>query len=132
MEPKQPMYRLGKIKSKFLILDIIFLSFFRKNGLTYLFQGCKKFRKLLKENYKAAKFMSIEALKDFEDRVSQSLLHRNKVPYKTSKVDLPLGNDNVNFVYLSGDKLYTEKDKTLYVYLIRDTTSPIATYSLSD
>ena len=81
MEAKQPMYRLGKITSKFLILDITFLSLFRKNGLTLLFQGCKKFRKLLKENYKAAKFMSIEALKDFEDRVSQSLLYRNKLHY---------------------------------------------------
>jgi hypothetical protein len=75
MEAIQPMYRLGKITNKFLILEIIFLSFSRKNGLTYLFQGYKKFRKLVKENYKAAKFMSIEALKDFEDRVSQSLLH---------------------------------------------------------
>ena len=58
MEAIQPKYRLGKITNKFLILDITFLSFFRKNGLTYLFQGCKIFRKLLKENYKAAKFMS--------------------------------------------------------------------------
>ena len=84
MEAIQPMYRLGKITNKFLILDTIFLSFFRKAGLAFLFQGCKIFRKLLKENYKAAKFMSIEAIKDFEDRVSRSLLHRYDLPCTTS------------------------------------------------
>ena len=70
MEAVQPRYRLGKINSKFLMLEIIFSSSFRKNGLTYLFQGCKIFRTLLIENYKAANFMSKEA---FEDRVSHSL-----------------------------------------------------------
>jgi len=97
MEAIQPKYHLGKITSKFLILDVIFNSFFRKNGLTYLFQGCKEFRILLKENYKAAKFMSKEALKD---RVSHSLLHRNDLSYTTPQVDLPVGG-NVHFVYLS-------------------------------
>ena len=106
MEAVQPRYRLGKITNKFLILDIIFSSFFRKNGLKYLFQGCKIFRTLLKENYEAAKFMSKEALKDFEDRVSRSLLHRNDLPCTTSQVDMP-SNDCVFFVYLSEDKLYT-------------------------
>jgi len=75
--------------------------------------------------------MSIEALKDFEDRVSHSLLNRNMLPFKTSKVDLPLGSQDVTFVYLSGDRLYTAIDKTLNVYLVSDTTSPIATYKLS-
>jgi hypothetical protein len=131
MEAIQPRYRLGKITNKFLILDIIFSSFFRKNGLTYLFQGCKIFRTLLKENFKAAKFMSKEALKDFEDRVSRSLLLRNDIHCITSQVDLP-GNSRVNFVYLSGDKLYTEADKTLYVYSLSDLTSPSATYQLGD
>jgi hypothetical protein len=51
--------------------------------------------------------MSKEALKDFEDRVSRSLLHRNGLPCTTSKVDLP-DNSYVKFVYLSEDKLYTE------------------------
>jgi hypothetical protein len=131
MEAIQPRYRLGKITNKFLILDIIFSSFFRKNGLTYLFQGCKIFRTLLKENYKAAKFMSKEALKDFEERVSRSLLHRNDLHCTTSQVDLP-DNDPVYFVYLSEDKLYTEADKTLYVYSLSDLTSPCATYPLDD
>ena len=109
MEAVQPRYRLGKITNKFLILEIIFSSFFRKNGLTYLFQGCKIFRSLLKENYKAAKFMSKEALKDFEDRVSRSLLHRNDLSCTISQVDLP-GKDYVYFVYLSEDRLYAEID----------------------
>ena len=35
-------------------------------------------------------------------------------------------------MYLSGDKLYTSVDKTLYVYLVSDINFPIATYSLSN
>jgi hypothetical protein len=33
-------------------------------------------------------------------------------------------------VHLSGDRLYTGTDKTLYVYSMSDHTSPIATYQL--
>ena len=33
-------------------------------------------------------------------------------------------------MHLSGDRLYTETDKNLYVYLMSDLTSPIATYQL--
>ena len=33
-------------------------------------------------------------------------------------------------MYLSGDKLYTAANKTLYVYLVNDISSPIGTYSL--
>ena len=33
-------------------------------------------------------------------------------------------------MYLSGDRLYTAADKTLYVYSMSDFTSPIATYPL--
>jgi hypothetical protein len=50
--------------------------------------------------------MSKEALKDFEDRVSRSLLHRLDLPCTTSQVDLS-DNGYAFFVYLSGDKLYT-------------------------
>jgi len=133
MEAIQPKYHLGKITNKFLILDIIFASFFRENGLTYLFQGCKKFRTLLKENYKAAKLMSKDALKDLEERVSHSLLHRNDLPCTISQAEIPdLESGYVSFVYLSGDKLFTAEGRNLYVYLVSDTTSPIATYSLSD
>ena len=34
------------------------------------------------------------------------------------------------FVYLWGDRLYTEADKTLFVYSFSDFTSPSATYPL--
>jgi hypothetical protein len=61
--------------------------------------------------------------------VSRSLLHRNDLACTTSQVDLP-GNDWVMFVYLSGDKLYTEANKTLYVYSLDDLTSPSATYPI--
>ena len=76
--------------------------------------------------------MSKDALKDLEERISYSLSHRNEIPCTTSQVDLPSKSDyRVFFVYLSGDKLYTASGNTLYVYLVSDTTAPIATYSLS-
>jgi hypothetical protein len=75
--------------------------------------------------------MSQETLKDFEDRVSRFLMHRKKLPCTISQVDLTTSG-LVHFVYLSGDKLYTAADSTLYVYLMSDITSPIATYSLTD
>ena len=36
----------------------------------------------------------------------------------------------VYFVYLSGERLYTEAERTLYVYSMSDHTSPIAAYRL--
>ena len=35
-------------------------------------------------------------------------------------------------MYLSGDRLYTAGDETLYVYSMSDHRSPIATYQLGD
>jgi hypothetical protein len=95
MEAIQPKYRLGKIFNKFLILDVVFYSFFRTEGLNYLFKGCNKFRKLLRENYKCAKFMSEDALD-----------HIMELPFTISQLDLA-GRFYVYFVYLGGDKLYT-------------------------
>jgi hypothetical protein len=45
-------------------------------------------------------------------------------------IDLPESTNYVAFVYLWGDRLYTEVDKTLYVYSVGDLTSPSATYPL--
>jgi uncharacterized secreted protein with C-terminal beta-propeller domain len=45
-------------------------------------------------------------------------------------VDLPQSNNEVRFVYLSGDRLFTAADTTLYVYSMSDQTSHIATYQL--
>jgi hypothetical protein len=64
-----------------------------------------------------------------EDRVSHSLLHIEDTPSNISQVDLP-GNDQVCFVYLSGDRLYTEADETLHVFSMNDLSSSIATYPL--
>jgi hypothetical protein len=75
----------------------------------------------LKENLKAALSLSEDALNHLKD-----------LPSTVSQIDLPESYDNgVYFVYLSGDKLYTAGDKTLYVYSMSDHTSPIATYQLS-
>ena len=46
-------------------------------------------------------------------------------------MDLP-GGDKVYFVYLNGDRLYTEIDWNMYVYSLSDLSSPIATYPLGD
>ena len=49
---------------------------------------------------------------------------------EVSQLDLPAGSSYVFCVYLSGDKLYSAVGKTLYVYLVSDITTHIATYSL--
>ena len=64
-------------------------------------------------------------------RVSYSLLHHKELAPSISQVDLP-GDDDVLFVYLNGDKLYTERSNNLYVYSLSDLSSPIATYPLGD
>jgi hypothetical protein len=62
--------------------------------------------------------------------VSYSLLHHKELTSTVSQVDLPAGNDDIAFVYLNGDRLYTERGKNLYVYSLSDLYSPIATYPL--
>jgi hypothetical protein len=64
-----------------------------------------------------------------EDAVSYSLLHHKKLTSTISQLDLSAG-DEVLFVYLDGDRLYTERSKNLYVYSFSDPSSPIATYHL--
>jgi len=78
--------------------------------------------------------MSKIALKSLEEKVSDSFFHRNDLLCSTSQYDVPeTERGHVSFVYLSGDNLYTARDKTLYVYyLASDTPFPIATYTLSD
>ena len=46
--------------------------------------------------------------------------------------DLPESQYKVSFLYLWGDRLYTEADETLYVYSMDDLTSPSATYPLGN
>ena len=59
-----------------------------------------------------------------------ALNHLKELPATVSQIDLPESYKAVAFVYLSGDRLYTAADKTLYVYSMSDHTSPIATYQL--
>ena len=73
----------------------------------------------MKENLNAALSLSEDALNHFKD-----------LPSTVSQIDLPNGEYQVFFVYLSGDRLYTAGDETLYVYSMSDHTSPIATYQL--
>jgi hypothetical protein len=66
----------------------------------------------------------------FEDLVSFSFLRHNELTSTISQVDLPTGDNDLSFVYLNGDRLYTERSKNLYVYSLSDISSPIATYPL--
>jgi hypothetical protein len=69
--------------------------------------------------------------KPLEDAaVSYSLLHHKELTSTISQVDLPAGDGGVCFVYLNGDRLYTERGKNVYVYSLSDLYSPIATYPL--
>ncbi len=63
MESKlRPKFVLGKIKSKYLILEVMFYSFFKQRGCIYLHQASKSLRMLLLENSKAAEVISEDAL----------------------------------------------------------------------
>jgi hypothetical protein len=74
----------------------------------------------LHENFKAALSLSEDALEHIEE-----------LPRIISKVIIPgTGYNAVFLVLLSGDRLFTEADETLNVYLMSDFTSPIATYDL--
>jgi hypothetical protein len=65
----------------------------------------------------------------FEDQVFYSLLHHDELTSTISQVG-PAGDDRIYFVYLNGDRMYTERDKNLHVYSLSDLYSPIATYPL--
>jgi hypothetical protein len=66
-----------------------------------------------------------------EDRVSRTLLHINDLHCEISVINPPAMGCWIRFVYLNGEKLYAVANETLYVYLMIDTTSPVATFSLS-
>ena len=47
-------------------------------------------------------------------------------------MDLPVHkDDDVYFLYLNGDRLYTERGEDLHVYLLSDVYSPIAIFRLA-
>jgi hypothetical protein len=49
---------------------------------------------------------------------------------KMPLINLPETTEKLSFVYLWGDRLYTEANETLYVYSLSNLTSPSATYDL--
>ena len=55
-----------------------------------------------------------------------------ELPCGISMIKYPESTYFVCFVYLWGGRLYTEVDKTLYVYSMGDLTSPSATYPLGE
>ena len=67
---------------------------------------------------------------EFTQAVSHSLSLIKHLSTTVSQIDLPESFNPVFFVYLSGDRLYTSADWTLYVYSMSDLTSPIDTYQL--
>jgi hypothetical protein len=44
LRPIKAKFRLGRVTSKYLILDILFCSFFRQRGFDYLHQSSKSLR----------------------------------------------------------------------------------------
>jgi hypothetical protein len=58
--------------------------------------------------------------------------HILELPRKLSQLDLTEKTNKVKFVYLHGDRLYTEAGETLYVYSVADVSSPLATFPLDD
>lgn len=119
MESKFPKakYRLGKIRNKYHILEIIFSSFYKQKGMIYLLQASHSFRQLLIENLKAAYSTSEDALSHLPD-----------LPSTSTQLVLP-GTlmIPVSFLALIGDRLYNAAEKTLYVYSLADLTAPVAT-----
>ena len=115
----KPKYRLGKITNKYHILDIIFSTFYKQKGIVFLTKTSRCFRKLLRENLKAALSMSEDALHHILD-----------LPRTLSQIALPVKEAPVHFVYLHEDLLYSEAGKTLYVYSVTDLAAPLAAFPL--
>lgn len=68
---------------------------------------------------KAALYLSEDALQ-----------HIEQLRCTNSAVELPGSGEKVRLVLLGLDRLYTEVDRTLYVYSLSELTSPIAIYHL--
>ena len=102
---------MGRITSKYIILDIMFNSFFKQKGIRFLLKTSRSFRELLIENQKAASFYAEDALD-----------HIQHLPFTISQIDIPY---SANFVLLSGDRVYTAVDETIFVYSLGDLTHPV-------
>jgi serine/threonine protein kinase len=72
-----------------------------------------------------------KSIKTQKDRLSYSLKHANELSPTIFQVDLTDSNYMAWLVVLSGERLYTSIDKTLFVYSMSDLRSPLATYPLA-
>jgi hypothetical protein len=110
MERAGPKYRLKKVFNKYLILEIMFNARFREDGVKFIHQVSKRYRQLHVENYKTAMAIS-------EDKVSFSLRHSKDLECSFSKISFPKDKYcTVNFVLLSGEKLFCVIGRTLFVF----------------
>jgi hypothetical protein len=78
---------LGRIKSKYIIMDITFHAFYKQKGINFLLQSSRSFRQLLIENYKAACFYAEDAIDHIED-----------LAYTISQVELGAPNHPIDFL----------------------------------
>ena len=60
MERAGPKYRLKKVINKYLILEIMFYSRFREDGVKFIHQVSKRYRQLLMENYKTVLAIAVD------------------------------------------------------------------------
>jgi hypothetical protein len=77
----------------------MFNSFYNKKGMDFIFRASRSLRQLLRENQKAAIFMS-------EDVLS----HIERMPFTISQIDVlcpSIREDFPKFLLLSGDRVYT-------------------------
>jgi hypothetical protein len=64
-------------------------------------------------------------------RSKDALSHVGELPVRVTQKDFAMRDHPFNMVYLDGDRLYTEVDDNLKVYLINNMEKPIACYKLN-
>jgi hypothetical protein len=74
----------------------------------------------------------ISDVTSLEVNVAKSISEIKELPSTISQIDLNESDAKVWLVYQWGDRLYTEVNKTLYVYELGDLTSSPATYPLGN
>jgi hypothetical protein len=62
--------------------------------------------------------------------VSHSLKHIEEFKCQISPIDLPESDFQVSFIQIFEGRFYLEANKTLFVYSMSDTTSPIDSYPI--
>jgi hypothetical protein len=93
-------------------------------GFLKEFEG-KKFLELITALCEKDPSFKLDLPKSFEERISHSLLRIDESQCTTTPIDLPECDFQVSFLQLNEDILYTEVNKTLYVYQLSDLISPL-------